>query len=156
MKTPSIPMSPSDLPQQRVVEVVDLPPCPNEIDVCLYTKYKRQMPRKPSRNVKYLCQVEWAWSPMHNRISCYYMHKGRSCWILWERSYDNDCGRWLWTVAASVPHKSCTEYQAATHLLRAIWQWEYEDCELDQPHWVNDIDLLSMADLAAIARAVWS
>lgn len=155
MKTPSIPMSPSDLPQQRVVEVVDLPPCPNDIHVCLYTVYKRQMPQRPSRNVKYLCQVEWAWSPMNNRISSYYMHKGRTYWILWERHFDDNWDRWYFNLAASVPHKGCTEREDAIHLLRATWQWGHDDCELDQSHWVNDTDLLSIADLAAIARAVW-
>ena len=78
MKVPSIPMSPSALPQQRVVEVIDLPSCPNNIDICLYMAHKRKMPRLPSRRAKYLCQAEWAWSPMHSRISSYYIHRGHN------------------------------------------------------------------------------
>ena len=155
MKVPSIPMSPNDLPQQRVVEVVDLPPCPNGIDICLYTAYKRKMPSLPSRHAKYLCQVEWAWSPMHSRISSYYIHRGHTYWILWERLLDQDWGATLWEIAASVPHKDCTEHQASVHLLRAIWQSECGENSLDQFHWVNDTDLLSVADLAAISREVW-
>jgi hypothetical protein len=84
MKVPSIPMSPNDLP-----------PCPNAIDICLYTAYKRKMPRLPSRRAKYLCQVEWAWSPMHSRISSYYIHRGHTYWILWERLLDQDWGATL-------------------------------------------------------------
>ena len=155
MKVPSIPMSPNDLPQQRVVEVVDLPPCPNGIDICLYTAYKRKMPRLPSRRAKYLCQVEWAWSPMHNRISSYYIHRGRTYWILWERLFDQGWRSTCWNIAASVPHKDCTEHQASVHLLRATWQSEYAESSVDQFHWVNDVDLLSVADLAAISREIW-
>ena len=36
MKAPPIPMSPNLLPQQRVVAVINLPPRPDDIDVCLY------------------------------------------------------------------------------------------------------------------------
>ena len=155
MKAPLIPMSPNDLPQQRLVAVVDLPPCPNSIDVCLYMAYKRKMPRLPSRRAMYLCQVEWAWSPMHSRISSYYVHRGRTYWILWERLLDQDWGSTCWDIAASVPRKDCSEHQAAVHLLRATWQSEYADSGLDHFHWVNDFDLLSVADLAAISRVVW-
>jgi len=155
MKHPSIPMSPQDLPQQRLVAVVDLPPCPDDIEICLYAEFQRKMPQRPSRGVKYLCQVEWAWSPMHSRISSYYMHKGRNYWILWERHFDDNWDRWYFNPAASVSHKGCTETQAAVHLLRASWAWEREESSLEECHWVNDTDLLSIAELAAISRAVW-
>ena len=92
---------------------------------------------------------------MHSRISSYYIHRGHTYWILWERLLDQDWGSTIWDIAASVPHKGCTEHQASVHLLRAIWQSEYGESSLDQFHWVNDTDLLSVADLAAISREVW-
>ena len=155
MKVPSIPMSPNELPQQRIVEVVDLPPCPERIEVYMGMVCQRKMPRLPSRQSKHLCQVEWAWSPMHSRISNYFIHKGRSYWILWESIFDDDRG-WYWHITASVPHKGCTEYQAAVHLLSASWHCELGDMDLDQFHWVNHHAFLSVADLAAIARTVWN
>ena len=155
MKAPPIPMSPNLLPQQRVVAVINLPPRPDDIDVCLYRTYKHKLPKLPSRQAKHLCQVEWAWSPMHSRISNYFIHKGHSYWILWESIFDDDRG-WYWHITASVPHKGCTEYQAAVHLLSASWHCELGDMDLDQFHWVNHHAFLSVADLAAIARTVWN
>jgi len=55
-----------------------------------------------------------------------------------------------------VPLKDCTEHQASVHLLRAIWESECAESSLDEFHWINDTDLLSVADLAAISREVWS
>ena len=98
IRNPTIPMSPEELPQQRIYEVVDLPVRPEPFD-CLVGYggvpddiVSKHAPRSPL----YLCQVEWAWSPMHNWLDAYYLHRGRSHWILWTRYWDDNWGKWEW------------------------------------------------------------
>ncbi len=155
MKTPVIPMLPEALPQQHVVGVLGLPVSPDDIEAHLYTRPARKLPIHPSKNAKYLCQVEWAWSPAHSRISAYYLHKGRTCWVLWNQYYDDNWGRWDWNSVASVPRKGSSEFQAAVHLLRSAWQKEYKEDLLDRYHWINDEGLLQVAHIEAISRLTW-
>ena len=90
-----IPMLPTELPQQRIHEVVDLPERPAEFDyevgygVLQGDAFSKNAPT----NSIYLCQVEWAWSPMHNRINAYYLHRSRTNWSLWFKYWDNNWGR---------------------------------------------------------------
>ena len=68
---PKIPMLPSELPQQRLYGVVDLPERPSKFE-CLvgYNSVpKDALPKATPRSAVYLGQVEWAWSPMHGRAS---------------------------------------------------------------------------------------
>ncbi len=87
-REPKIPMLPSELPQQRMHEAVGLLPRPEPFDCKAgYWDYPSgSAPKNQPRNPTYLCQVEWAWSPLHNRLDAYYLHRGRSHWSLWLRS----------------------------------------------------------------------
>ena len=82
---PKIPMLPSELPQQRIHEVVELPVRPEPFDskVGLWDYSSDMVPKHRPRNPIYLCQVEWAWTPMHNRVAAYHLHRGRTHWSLW-------------------------------------------------------------------------
>ena len=82
---PRIPMSPDELPQQRIHEVITLPPRPEPFDCHIgYSQFpKGSLPSSTPSNMTYLAQVEWAWSPMHNRLDAYYLHRGRTHWSLW-------------------------------------------------------------------------
>jgi len=153
-REPKIPMSPSELPQQRVHEVVDLPPRPEPFDCKAgYRDYPSgSAPRNQPRNPTYLCQVEWAWSPMHNRLDAYYLHRGSSHWSLWSRYWD---GKWEWVTAACVHRRGVTEKQAAVYLLLEFLKHEVRESDLDQFHWINEGEYISVAELMAIAREVW-
>jgi len=156
-REPKIPMAPSELPQQRVHEVVDLPPRPEPFDCGVgYGDYPPgSAPKNPPRNPTYLCQVEWAWSPAHNRLDAYYLHRGRSHWSLWSRYWDDSWGKWEWVAAACVHRRGVTEKQAAVYLLLELWKHEVREFDLDQFHWINEGVYITVAELMAIAREVW-
>ena len=156
---PRIPMSPSELPQQRIHEVVSLPARPAEFSS--YINYgdmpEKTVSQNPPRNAIYLCQVEWAWSPAHNRLDSYYLNKGRTHWSLWSRYFDdNDYPwKWVWVPVGCVSLASADERTAAIHLLIDFWRFDAKEGDVDEFHWINEADYLSIAELAAIARGVW-
>jgi hypothetical protein len=157
-KQPTIPMSPEALPQQRIHEVVSLPERPEPFDCHVgYSAVPSEaIPKSGPRSPIYLAQVEWAFSPMHIRLDTYYLHSGRRHWLLWSRSWDDNWGKWDWTAVACVGKKGVSEHQAAVHLLIEFWKEEAEESDVDQFHWINEAEYLSVAELAAVARVVWA
>jgi hypothetical protein len=157
MKEPRIPMLPSELPQQRIHEIVDLPAKPDPFDVIVdYGDLPAgSVSKSPPRNAEYLCQVEWAWSPAHNRLDAYYLNRGRTHWSLWLRYWDDNWSQWEWSGIACVPREQADKGQAAVHLLEAFWQFDRANSEVDQFHWVNEAAFIDMNQLHAIAREVW-
>jgi hypothetical protein len=123
-KKPSIPMSPSQLPQQRLHEVVELEPWPFAFEpIAGYGQIPPDiLPKRTPRNVTYLCQVEWAWTPINDRLDAYYLHSARAHWILWTCYWDDNWGKWEWVPSAYVPRKGVSERLAAIHLMIALWQ----------------------------------
>ena len=97
-------MSPTEIPQQRIHEVVILPERPEPFDCKVgYWDYPSGWaPKNHPRSPIYLCQVEWAWSPMHNRIDAYHLHRGKTHWSLWSRYWDDNWGRYNWESCARV------------------------------------------------------
>ena len=158
-REPKIPMLPTELPQQRIHEVVSLPARPTEFSS--FVNYgdmpEGTVSKNPPRNAIYLCQVEWAWSPAHNRLDSYYLNKGRTHWSLWSR-YLDDNGypwKWIWVPVGCVPLAGLDDRTAATHLLIDFWRFDAKEGDVDQFHWINEDSYLSIAELAAIAREVW-
>jgi len=151
MQNPAIPMKPEQRPQQRVYEVLTLPQRPGSFHcrVGHGEVPEEAVPKKGPRVAIYLGQVEWAWSPMNNRLDAYYLHRGRRYWILWIRYFGFSE---QWHPVACVRHSEASRKQAAVYLLMALWQ--VEDC--DKFHWINEASYLSVAELQAIAREVWS
>jgi len=156
-KNPTIPMTPGARPTQYLNEVVSIEPRPDPFDFLAgYDVVPKDMrPKGPPRAAIYLGQVEWAWSPMHNRIDAYYLHRGRSLWILWTRYWDDNWGQWGWMTVACVPKRDITQRQAAVHLLLEYWKELATEDTLDHYHWINEEASLSVSDLTAIAREVW-
>ena len=155
MQNPIIPMKPEQLPQQRVYEVLTFPQCPDPFH-CTVEVPQEAVPKKGPRDAIYLGQVEWAWSPMHNRLDAYYIHRGRRYWILWNRYGGEDWYKWEWQPVACVHHKGISEKQAAVYLLMAFWQNQAHERECDKFHWIGGEGFFSVAELEAIAREVWS
>jgi len=48
-----------------------------------------------------------------------------------------------------------SDYQAAIYLLLEFWREDAMDNGVDEFHWINEMDYLTVSDLAAIAREVW-
>jgi hypothetical protein len=154
---PKIPMSAQELPQQRIHEVVDVEPLSGRFDCIVgYGAVPEDVtsdeePMSPT----YLGQVEWAWTPTHNRLDAYYLDETMSHWILWSGSWNFNRSEFNWAPIACVARQGVTQRQAAVHLLIAFWRFDAENNKLDEYHWINDADYLSVADISAIAREVW-
>ena len=154
----SIPMLPGDLPPQRLYVVPSWPSTPPGWQADLVNQSSGLPPRMP-HSARFLTQVEWAWSPMHNRIDAYYLslstHRDRH--VLWVCYFDDE--RWRFVdhhIVASAPRSGLQGADAAILLLRAFWANEAAgDMELDRPHWINEPGLLSVGQLKEIYRRVW-
>ena len=156
-REPKIPMSPTELPQQRIHEAVGLPERPAEFDCEVgYGVFSdNAVPKNAPTNSAYLCQVEWAWSSAHNRLDAYYLHRGRSHWSLWSKYWDDNWMKWEQITVGYVPRRGVDQKQAAVYLLLEFWAFDAKEGDVDQFHWINEDGFLSIAELAAIAREVW-
>ena len=144
--TSFIPMTPEALPKQQLNEVVSLPEKPADLNICIQwidgigpKKYPKGTPRK----LTFVCSVEWAWSPMNNRIANYYINPKPWGWALW------------WDFLAYSEKTNADERTIATYLLMESWKDETEHQDLDHYHWINNTGCLDVEDIQAIARQVW-
>jgi hypothetical protein len=105
-QTPVIPMSPDQLPQQRIHEVVGLiqRPDPFKFSVGYGSVPENARGKGTPKSAAYLAQVEWAWSPMHNRLDAYYLHRGRRHWVLLSQYWDDNWGKWEWVTYCNICH----------------------------------------------------
>ena len=162
MSHPNIPMRPEEFPQQKMYVVKGLPPIPEGCDVELLDYESEHglagIPKKPTKKSIYLAQVEWAWSPMHNRLDAYYIHKGRTHWLLWSSTLDDQDVPWKWNdhPVACIPVKGVAEQQAAVYLLLEYWKSVSAAFAVDHYHWINETGALSVGQIQAIADVVWS
>lgn len=151
------PLSPEELPQQRITEVVDLPARPEGFEpvVDYDLAVEGIAPKRLPPEMSFLGGAEWAWSPMHNRIQAYYLHRARSHWVLYLRDLDPDNRDFEWRVGAYGRKRGVNEKTAAVQLMIALWAFEAND-GLDQFHWLTHDGLLSTAEWRAIAGEVWA
>src|SRR5689334_22987045 len=72
------------------------------------------------RNTPHLCEIEWSWSPAHSMTISFFLQRGRTHWILWQRYYDGNS--YKWDKPAPVVRclrKDLGEHEAALRLLTA-------------------------------------
>lgn len=159
MHDPTVPMSPDALPQQRLVAVRDLPPRPEGFE---YHEADDDLPEGLDRYSEpdyalFLCQLEWAWSPMNNAIHAFYLEPCDQHWLLWIRWFDDDTLPWGWRWylqgwAQRIP--GVDDRTAAFHAI--IDHWRGQKAEgYDPHHWINEEGEFNAADLEAIVRVVW-
>lgn len=94
-------------------------------------------PRCMPPNARLLADVAWYWSPMHSNRLRYYISgtRDRSSWLLWERYYDDNHGRWAAAkVIAWSPRQGVREVHAAKAMLAACWQRDIADRSLERYH----------------------
>ena len=157
MKSPIIPMSPEQLPQQRLTSVPARPYRPMEQYFKVGWDEKPDgllLPNGPRKAV-YLGQLEWAWSPMHSRIDAFYLHRSRRHWILWSCSFDEDYEKWTWSAVANLPLHQATQFEAAFWLMVEFLNFDRDECEVDHFHWVAEEGLLDAAHWREVGRIVW-
>ena len=158
--TSNIPMTPDALPKQRLNEVVELPEKPNDLNVLIQWTNgigSKKYPKGTPRNLTFVCSVEWAWSPMNNRIANYYINPKPWGWALWDnRLDDHDVPwSWWWDFLAYCGKTEADERTIAAYMLMASWKDETEHQMLDHYHWINNTGCLSVEEIQAIARQVW-
>ena len=152
----TIPMNPRDLPQQRLYEVVDLPQWPDQREIVTGYGLPREIEdRSHPRLSRYVCQLEWAWSPMHGRVALFYISSTAKHWVLWLRFHDENDDTWNWTAVAACQKQDIRRHVAACHLLLAFLRFDEEAMEGGCYHWVNGTGVLEVSDINAIARCVW-
>jgi hypothetical protein len=158
MKKPTMPMSALELPEQRIDSVANLIDRPDPFNTVVGWDEKPAgvMLANGPHNADYLGQVEWAWSPMNNRVDAYYLSRGRSHWMLWLYSYDDNWEKWDWLPIGYVPRKHVSRQQAAIHLLIDFWRWDKEEGDLDHYHWLNEEGYLDVSQWRTIALLVWN
>ena len=168
-----IPMCPDELPQQKVYEVVELTKPPPDFEAtCLmhcgsrddrndyeWSISKDDLPQRFPGAAIFLAQVEWAEDPQHIRLHAYYIcgNRRRTHWFLWIRSPDDNA----WTyrmnslLYAYCPRRKMDRKTAAIYLLLHAWRYELAECKRDRFDWINDVGILTVSEVRAIAREVW-
>ena len=154
-----IPMSPELLPRQKLNEVVTVPKPPKGLTpkVDLDEPLLHNRPKASPRKITFLFSVEWAWSPMHNRIDNYYLNPRRSGWLLWN-NWVEDGGfpwTWHWDLMAYGNRCRADAKTIASHLILEVWKFDARYHQVDQFHWINNTGLLSVEEIQAIGRKVW-
>lgn len=157
MPTTRVPMTPGELPQQRVFAVETLPAMSERPQVQMYGYEGYGSPKAMHRESRLIAQAEWAWSPFHNRIDAYWLHPGRGRWYFWYTYFDDNDAPWRWveTLVASCPRRDVSAELAAVSLLAAFWKMSVEDYELDRYHWLNETGVLDVGQIEAVRREVW-
>ena len=157
--TSFIPMSPELLPRQKLNEVVTVPKLPKGLapKVEWVEPLLRDRPKASPRKLKFLFSVEWAWSPMHNRIDNYYLNPGRSGWLLWNNWVEDGGFPWTWHWDLMAYGNRCRSdaKTVAFHLMFELWKFDAKYDQVEQYHWINNTGLLSVEEIQALAREVW-
>ena len=172
----NIAMSPDELPRQRLFQALGLPAQPEGFEVYSGEALQPLGPEDPGDNASLIVQAEWAWSPMHNRLSNWEIGLDESMqyWLLWCASHtdeveladwcdeddDDEDKEWV-TVWCSQLVAACAKGDlsidhASMLLLLHAWQEERVEMELDPPHFYCATGVLGIDEVRSIERVVWA
>ena len=140
--------------------LLGLPDKPDDLNVLIEWKDPlpfKNYPKGTPRKLTFVCSVEWAWSPMNNRIANYYINQKPWGWAFWDNWLnDHDVPwSWRWNFLAYSGQAKADEKTIAAYMLMASWKDEAEHQDLDHYHWINNTGCLDVEDVQAIAREVW-
>ena len=160
-KHPGPLMDRHDMPQQHLYAVPNLPEEWQRKEIKAESTMSHGIPDRVPRGAYFLLQTEWAWSPMHNRITNYHisMDASRRRWVLWESFFNED--NWpyrSWSSASGVltlQRKGVKRKNASLLLLHSKWQRSLAEEGLDHFHWINHDGLISIAEALEIGKRVW-
>ena len=152
-------ISPNIRRQARPCEAVILPKRPEFLEpkIELEEPYLRQTPEASPRKRTFLFSAEWAWSPINNRLNNYYLNSNRTSLLLWNNYVEDGFVNWTWhwELLAYAKHCQSDEKTVATHLILEFWKYEAERHLLEHYDRINNLGLLSVEQVQAIAREVW-
>lgn len=112
------------------------------------------VPKRMSPNALPVCGTEWSWSPAHSRVDHYSLHSGKTDWFLWLSFYDDCSGKIERDIVARMPKNDVNAEDAAKALLTEFWKFDYNECDVDRPHYC-DAGSLSAETLQDIMESVW-
>ena len=169
-------MSPDDLPRQRLFRLMDLPNPPEGFEVLSGQALRGLGPEDPKDSASLIVQAEWAWSPMHNRLSNWEIGLDGTgqYWLLWCASHtddveladwcdeddDDDDKQWVavWCsqlVAACAKGDLPIDHASMLLLLHA-WKEEQLEMDLDPPHFYGATGVLGIDAVRSIEQVVWA
>jgi hypothetical protein len=161
IQKPRIPMTPEEVPQQRLSLVVDLPARPPQFQG--YCEYVNPMPgnvapKGSPRKLTYIGSVEWATSPRDCRLDSYYLNPRGSYWLLWNWYQDeNDWDfAYRWVLYGYARKVGADARTAATYLLLDAWKSERDSLDLGPYFLIDEACLLSVSEIKEIGSAVWA
>ena len=159
-KQPGPLMDFTDLPQQRLYSVPDIPDDLFNKKIELLELGDRHVPRQIPRSAKFVIQVEWAWTPMHNRLTNYHisLDSARKRWVIWESILNDHSIPWRWYTVDQVhlvQRSGLSREAAAMILLKAAWENNRDGEMIDHYHWINGTGLIEVGTASEIARLVW-
>jgi hypothetical protein len=120
-----------------------------------------RLPQRPPADADYLGRVEWARSPMNNRVDAFWIKKPwktKDIWVLWygspdDNSWDED--GWIYAVAAVGRQKSHDAVSAARTMVAARWVADLEELRHGSYLLIHDLDLFEETDFEQIASVVF-
>ena len=169
-------MSPEELPRQRLFQLMELPEPTRDFELVSGETLQNIRLLEPGEDASLIVQAEWAWSPMHSRVSNWEigLDETKENWVLWcshhtdeseladwcDPDGDEDDLEWvaIWSseVIAACPRGELSEHDASILLLLEAWTEERDgDMELDRPHFYGAIGLLNIDVIRSIERVVW-
>jgi len=107
------------------------------------------------RGAKHVVTLSWFWSPAHSRRSEYQIasDRKRQSWDLYELKIDDDTGDELCSrVASGAPRSGVNAQHAASRLLEAAWQDEFNHWEFEPEGFI--VDASGLLDEGDIHRVV--
>jgi hypothetical protein len=169
-------MSPEELPRQRLFQLMELPEPPQDFELVSGETLQNIRLLEPGEDASLIVQAEWAWSPMHSRVSNWEIGQDetKQNWVLWcsHHTDESELADWcdpdadeedlewvaIWSseVVAACPRGELSEQDASMLLLLAAWIEERDgDMELDRPHFYGAIGVLNIDVIRSIERVVW-
>jgi hypothetical protein len=172
----TIAMSPEAVPRQRLYQLMQLPAPPQDFELLYGEALQNLRPLEPGEGASLIVQAEWAWSPMHNRVSNWEigLDETKQHWVLWCSHHTDDCeladwcdpdddeedlqwvAIWHSQVVAACARGNLSERDASILLLLQAWTDERDsETELDRPHFYGAAGVLNIDELRSIERVVW-
>ena len=168
-------MSPDELPRQRLFEIVGLPAEPEGFRLLNEESLQDIRPLEPGPQSALVVQAEWAWSPMHNRVSNWEIGPDETGlhWVLWSSYRSDECepadwcdpdededeiewvAIWYSQVVAACTKSELSQSEASIYLLQHAWEEERDSMELDPPHFYGAAGVLRISVLRSIELSIW-
>ena len=150
----------SAMPQQKLY-LASAKPKWTDLDPIEVTPGRSGVSIDTPKSATFLCQVEWAWSPMNNRVADYYLSQDttRTKWVLWSSLLNDHERPWRWYTIDSVqvlPRRGISKETAAMVLLTTYFEWQERAELLDRYHWINSEGFLDVGDIQLTADIAWN